>query len=597
MVEAATNQQVLAADGQGMVAVPARPLNPIDAVAQSRAVRHFTKLIGLAGAIAIGMVVVLWSAEPNYAPLFDNMSGKDQAQAADALMSRDIDFKLDATSGTLLVDQTKLSEARLLLASQGLSGGATVGMEMLQEDQALTTSTFVESMRYNHALEAELVRSVEAIRAVEKARVHLAIPEQSIFIRNRTRPSASVVVKLYPGRTLNPGQVEAIVQMIASSIPNLDGSEVKVVDQFGRLLTDDADEGMAQTTRQFEYTRKLEDSYVDRIINLLQPIVGQGKVNAQVAAQLDFAAVESTREAFDPERSVIRSEQISEEENRSLSQALGIPGALSNQPAAAGVIEAPAEGAATAAAETGESAGVDNVPTNQNRSATRNYEVDRIISHTSNPVGTVQRLSVAVVIDDKQVVADDGSVSKTPYNDEEIARFVGLVKETIGFDANRGDSVSMVNASFLEIEVPVVEEVPAWQALLNEAWVVNLIKQVLGAIGVILVYFIFVRPLLRSLSLKESGASAGGSTADADAVQQLGTPIAMQPAMAGTMPGQMAAGGGIGIPNLSEDPNNPAALVRRKDATYEQKVDMARSLVMDDPARVANVMKHWVGDE
>ncbi len=586
MAEAGMNQQALAgADGQGMVAVAPRQINPIDAVAQSRAVRHFSKLIGLAGAIAIGMVVVLWSAEPNYAPLYSNMSGKDASQAADALMSRDIDFKLDATSGNLLVDQTKLSEARLLLASQGLTGGNNAGMEMLQEEQGIGTSQFIENARYKHALEAELVRSVESIRAVEKARVHLAIPEQSIFIRNRTRPSASVVVKLYPGRVLNPGQVEAIVQMIASSIPMLDSSQVKVVDQFGRLLTDDADEGMSQTTRQFDYTRKLEDSFVDRIINLLQPIVGQGNVNAQVAAQLDFSAVESTREAFDPERSVIRSEQISEEENRSLSQALGIPGALSNQPPAAGVVE-PA-----AVDDPGAAPGAD-IPTNQNRSATRNYEVDRIISHTSNPVGTIQRLSVAVVIDDKSVTADDGSVSKTPYSDEEIERFVNLVKETIGFDANRGDTVSVINASFLEVEAPVVEEVPAWQSLLSEAWVVNLIKQVLGAIGVLLVYFIFVRPLMRSLSLKNAESPA---TAEGDAAQNLGTPVQMQPAMAPA--GQYPGAGGIGIPNLSEDPNNPAAMVRRKDATYEQKIDMARSMVMDDPARVANVMKQWVGDE
>ena len=337
MAEATVNQQMLTGpDGQGVVAVAPRQINPIDAVAQSRAVRHFGKLIGLAAAVAIGMVVVLWTAEPNYSPLYTNMSGKDAAQVADALMSRDIDFKLDATSGTLLVDQTRLSEARLLLASQGLADGSAKGMEMLQQDQGLGTSQFIENARYNHALEAELVRSVESIRAVEKARIHLAIPEQSIFIRNRTKPSASVVVKLHPGRVLNPGQVEAVVQMIASSIPMLESSQVKVVDQFGRLLTDEKDTGMSLTTKQFDYTRKLEDNFVDRIINLLQPIVGEGKVNAQVAAQLDFSAVESTREAYDPERSVVRSEQVSEEAIGGFAQALGIPGALSNQAPGAG---------------------------------------------------------------------------------------------------------------------------------------------------------------------------------------------------------------------------------------------------------------------
>jgi flagellar M-ring protein FliF len=558
-------------------------------VAQSRAVRHFGKLIGLAAAVAIGMVVVLWTAEPNYSPLYTNMSGKDAAQVADALMSRDIDFKLDATSGTLLVDQTRLSEARLLLASQGLADGAAKGLEMLQQDQGLGTSQFIENARYNHALEGELVRSVESIRAVDKARIHLAIPEQSIFIRNRTKPSASVVVKLHPGRILNPGQVEAVVQMIASSIPMLESSEVKVVDQFGRLLTDEKDAGMSLTTKQFDYSRKLEDNFVDRIINLLQPIVGEGKVNAQVAAQLDFSAVESTREAYDPERSVVRSEQVSEEAIGGFAQALGIPGALSNQAPGSGRL-----GAEVAPeVDTGdETIGTEEYAANQNRSSTRNFEVDRVISHTSNPVGSVQRLSVAVIIDDKQVTADDGSVSKIPYSAEEIASFDKLVKETIGFDENRGDSVSIISTSFLEIETPVAEVVPAWQSLLNEAWIVNLLKQVLGALGLIAVYFIFVRPALRSLSLKNSDAESRGGAGDAgvNGVQTLGAPMPMQQGM----PGQQQF---AGIPNLADDPNNPAAMVRRKDATYEQKVDMARSMVMDDPARVANVMKHWVGNE
>lgn len=576
------NQHAVA-DGQGMVAAAPRSINPIDAVAQSRAVRHFGKLIGLAAAVAVGTVVVLWTAEPNYTPLYGNLSGKDAAQVADILMSRDIEFKIEASSGALLVDQNKLSEARLLLASQGLTEGGSKGLEILQQDQGIGTSDFIESARYKHALEAELVRSVESIRAVEKARIHLAIPEQSIFIRNRTRPSASVVVKLYPGRVLGPGQVEAIVQMIASSIPMLESSEVKVVDQFGRLLTQDEDAGMAQTTRQFDYTRKLEDKYIDRIINLLQPIVGEGRVNAQVAAQLDFSAVESTREAFDPERSVIRSEQISEEESRSFTEGLGIPGALSNQPPPAGVIAV--EGQAGAEASGGEK-----IPSNQNRSATRNYEVDRIISHTSNPVGSIQRLSVAVVIDDKQIVTDDGSVTREPYSEAEIERFDNLIRETIGFDANRGDSVSVLNASFLVIEAPEIEPVPAWQSLLNEAWIVNLIKQVLGALGVILVYFIFGRPLLRSLSLKNTDDDR--VEGEGGAVQNVAAPMPMQQAGYGyATPGQ------YGIPNLGDDPNNPAAMVRRRDATYEQKVDMARSMVMDDPARVANVMKSWAGEE
>jgi len=586
MAEATINQQPMAATEQPVVIN--QRMNPIDAVAQSRAVRHLARLVGLAAAVAIGTVVVMWSAEPNYAPLYTNMSGQDSAEVVDVLVSSNIDFRLDANTGSVLVDQSKLAEARLKLAAQGLPEGQAKGLEMLQEDQGMGTSQFIENARYNHALEAELVRSIESIRSVDTARVHLAIPEQSIFIRNRTKPSASVMVKLHSGRVLNRGQVGAIVQMVASSVPMMEASEVAVVDQFGRLLSEDEDSGMAKTSKQFEYTRQLEDNYVDRIINLLQPIVGSGRVNAQVAAQLDFSAVESTREAYDPERSVIRSEQISEEEVRSFSDALGIPGALSNQPPGAGTTE-PGDGVAVEGEVTEEAS----IPSNQNRSATRNFEVDRIISHTSNPVGSVQRLSVAVVIDDKTTIADDGSVSKAPYTDEEIARFISLVKETIGFDENRGDSVSVLNTSFLETPAPVVEEVPVWKNLMGEAWIMNLVKQVLGAIGLLIVYFLFGRPFLRSLNPNRGEVDAGGQAAlgvDAGAGQAQ-MPMTQAQAMA------MQGGGVNGIPNLADDPNNPAAMMRRKDATYDQKLDMAKSLVTDDPARVANVMKHWVGEE
>ena len=584
MAEATINQQPMAE-----VEHPAanhQRMNPIDAVAQSSAVRHLARLVGLAAAVAIGTVVVMWSAEPNYAPLYSNMSGQDSSEIADVLISSNIDFKLDANTGSVLVDQSKLAEARLKLAAQGLPEGKTQGMEMLQEDQGLGTSQFIENARYNHALEAELVRSIESIRSVETARVHLAIPEQSIFIRNRTKPSASIMVKLHSGRVLNRGQVGAIVQMVASSIPMMEASAVAVVDQFGRLLSDDEDAGMAKTSKQFEYTRQLEDSYVDRIIHLLQPIVGAGRVNAQVAAQLDFSAVESTREAYDPERSVIRSEQISEEEVRRFSDALGIPGALSNQPPGAGTTETEDAGATE-----GEVAGDATIPSNQNRSATRNFEVDRIISHTSNPVGSVQRLSVAVVIDDKATIADDGSVSKSPYSDEEIARFVSLVKETIGFDENRGDSVSVINTSFLENPTPVIEELPIWQKLLGETWIMTLVKQVLGAIGLLIVYLMFGRPFLRSLNPNRSEVSAGGNAQAALTADGMSAPAHTPMTQA------QALGGAAGIPNLADDPNNPAAMMRRKDATYDQKLDMARTLVMEDPARVANVMKHWVGEE
>ncbi len=566
----AVNQQIA---GTGRNAPVAYGANPIDTFMHSATVRHFGRLIGLALAVAIGTVVVLWSFEPNYSPLYTNVSGQDAAEIANVLSTNDIDYKIDPSSGTIMVAQSMAAEARLKLASQGLPQGTTKGLEMLQEDQGLGTSQFIESARYNHALEAELARSIESIRSVEQARVHLALPKQSIFIRNRTKPSASVVTRLYSGRSLNQGQVNAIVHMVAAGIPMMETSQVTVVDQFGRLLTGERDSDIAQTSKQFEYTRKLEDSYADRIIKLLQPIVGDGRVNAQVSATLDFSMIESTREAYDPERSVVRSEQVSEQDSLDLTQAMGIPGALSNQPPGRGVIDP--EITQTESVES-------QLPINQNRSSTRNYELDRLISHTRNPSGSIQRLSVAVLIDSKTTTLSDGSTEKSPYSDEEITSLESLVKETIGYDENRGDSVSVINQAFVSTEIPIEEEI-WWKALLEEGWIWDLGKQILGAIGLLIVYLIFGRPFIRSLNPGRIEPS-----------QQR---IEAQETTAPDDFGRAPASTGISPQMITEDPNNAAAMIRRSDATHEQKVDMARTLVLDDPARVANVMRHWVNED
>lgn len=394
------------------------------------------------------------------------------------------------------------------------------------------------------------------------------------------KPSASVVTKLYAGRRLEPTQVDAIVHMVAASIPMMGPDQVTVIDQFGRLLTADKDNDMSLTNKQFEYTRKLENNYTDRIINLLQPIIGEGKVNAQVSASLDFSSVESTREAYDPERSVVRSEQISEQETRDLTQALGIPGALSNQPPGTGTTD-------PAVNQGNDSAGL---PANQNRSSTRNFEVDRLISHTQNPRGTVQRLSVAVVIDSKSQLKDDGTLEKVAYSDEDIKRFESLIREAIGFDQNRGDTVSVINTDFVSVEQEMTE-VSVWQSMLGEGWIVDLAKQVFGAIGLLIVYLIFGRPFLRSLNPNRVEQEhqhidpKTGELVDDDEHTERGR------SERGT---HVNADGSL---EMLEDPNSAAALIRRSNATHEQKVEMARTLVMDDPARVANVMKHWVSED
>jgi flagellar M-ring protein FliF len=387
------------------------------------------------------------------------------------------------------------------------------------------------------------------------------------------------MTKLFAGRRLTDGQVDAIVHMVAASIPMMEASQVTVVDQFGRLLTGGRDGDMAQTSKQFDYTRKLEQSYADRIIQLLQPIIGEGKVNAEVSASLDFSMIESTREAYDPERSVIRSEQVSEQEIRDLTQAMGIPGALSNQPSGTGTTNP------DAAAGTSEQI---QIPANQNRSATRNFEVDRMISHTRNTTGNIQRLSVAVLIDSKTTLKDDGTVEKVAYNEEEISRFESLIKEAIGFNQNRGDTVSVITQAFISNEVEIIE-VPLWESLLEETWVYDLGKQILGAIGLLIVYLIFGRPFIKSLNPNRAGTAQKRIDSESDDSSHTNGQ--------GEFVGNDGSNRNTAIPALTEDPNSAAALIRRSDATHEQKVDMARTLVMDDPARVANVMRQWVSEE
>ncbi|MBL7002810.1 MAG: flagellar M-ring protein FliF [Gammaproteobacteria bacterium] len=582
-----------------LVSVKDSSKNAIDTFVESHTVKHFGRLIGLAVAVAIGVVVALWSSEPNYTPLFNNISGKDVGEIAQILQSKDIDFKLDPSSGTLQVEQARSAEARMLLATQGLPQSASVGLEMLEKDQGLGTSQFIETARYNHALESELARSVESIRSVESARVHLALPKQSIFIRNRTKPSASVVTKLYAGRALNKNQVEAIVNMVASSIPMLEAKMVTVVDQFGHLLSVDDDIGMALSTKQFDYTNKIQNNYADRIVKLLEPIIGEGRVNAQVSADLNFSAIETTREAYDPERSVIRSEQISEQEDRAFNAATGIPGALSNQPPGTGTTNAKAGGAE------GE------LPGNQSRTATRNFEVDRVISHTQHSVGKLERLSVAVIIDHKGVLKDDGSVESVAYSDAEVTKFKQLVEQAVGFNQARGDTVSIINSSFVRTE-QTIEEMPLWKELLNKGWVVDLLKQVFGAIGLLIVYLMFGKPLLKSLNpnrvlLDEDGNridpetgevlhAGAGSGIDRDNLPE-GATVNEDGEIVDTDGNVISEGKLEKMPNLMDDPNNPANLLRQANSTYEQKIEMARNIVMDDPARVSNVLKNWIGED
>lgn len=558
--------------------------------------RQVGVLAVLAMVIAIGVGVGLWSQEEGYSPLFNNLSSEDVTKAQEVLQTMDVAFRIDESTGQLLVPSEKVSGLRMKMAAEGLPRSTNVGLEMLNQEQDLSTSQFVESKRFNRALEIELGRSISSLRSVKSARVHLALPKQSIFVRKRTRPSASVMVDLYQGRQLEPEQIASIVHLVSSSIAHMESGDVTVVDQAGRLLTEASDnKNLAMTAKQFEYRRAIERDYSERIVRLLEPVAGFGKVRAQVTADLDFDRIESTQEEFDPQDQVIRSEQMREQQSRNNQQAVGIPGALTNQPPGAGTTDEASAG------EDKEGA----TPGNQSRSSTRNYEVGKVISHTRKATGGIKRMTVAVVVDDKLVkvepapaeaadpaaadqekaaegedAAAEGEEESAPaapaykreaYTEAELANFTQLVKASIGFDEARGDTISLINTSFQLEEIEAIPELPIWEQL----WFQDLIKQVLAGIFILLLLLMIVRPILRGL-IPESGEEGDDEISEDDE-------NAIEGVLSENTPVQWTADG---------RPMDPLADARNME--YDKKINYARILVNEDPGRAANVMKLWL---
>jgi flagellar M-ring protein FliF len=535
--------------------VPPSQLN-IAGVLRIPAVRQVVLLFGVAAAVAAGFAIVLWSQSPGYTQLYGELGGADAAEVADALTVANIDYKLDSTSGSILVPAASLHAARMQLASQGIPASAAAGMSMLSESSSFGQSQFMENARYQHALETELGRTISSLGVVREARVHLALPKQTTFIRDRKSASASVLLRLNGGAGLESDQSSAIVNLVASSVPNLAPQNVTLIDQYGRLLSSGDEETVdAQATSEFKFARKLEAIYKSRIEEMLTPLVGAGRIRAQVVADVDFTVAEETRESFDPARAVVRSEQINEE-SRTGSGALagGIPGALSNQPPEAGGLD---ETAAESVAAT-ESA----KPLNSSKSSVRNYEVDRTISRIRPSASTINKLSVAVLIDDSPL---DSEAEEAPLSDADIERYTALVREAVGFDAARGDTVVVVNAAFRNVlPAEVLDDAPPfWEKPILR----DVFKQVLGAALVLALLFGIVRPMLRGVMANHAGMPPGFVGQQAGLVTAAGAP--------------QAGGGMVNLP----PPN------------YEEKVAAAKNITGTDPARVAQVVKQWVSTD
>jgi flagellar M-ring protein FliF len=523
---------------------------------------------GVAALIALIVGAWIWGQTPDYRVLYSNLSDRDGGAIIDSLQQLNIPYKFAEGGGALMIPANQVHEARLKLAAQGLPKGGTVGFELM-ENQKFGITQFAEQVNYQRALEGELARSVQTIGAVAAARVHLAIPKPSVFIKEQQKPSASVVLTMHGGRLLDSTQVSAIVHLISSSVPDLAAKNVTVVDQDGTLLSaTQGENGTGMDAKQVQYVQQIEQNYIKRIEDILTPLYGANNIRAQVTANIDFARTEQTAEIYKPNQnpadSSIRSQQNVETLNGSGLSASGVPGALSNQPPvpATAPIVSPA---APAPGDPANEAKLDNL----HKESTVNYEVDRTISHTVMPVGMVKRLSVAVVVNNHKVTDPKGKVSFKPLSDAEKTQIDNLVKDAVGFDSSRGDSLNVQNAAFND-DKEVAAEVPLWQQPEMIELAKQLAKYLLIAVVMLIVVFKIIKPAFRPLQAFKSDENETGDTGVLATDHEPATHAE-------------------GIAGVDVSGNYTPMI-----APYEQNLNIARQIAQQDPKIVASVIKEWV---
>ncbi len=534
--------------------------------------QKFGAMVALAAIVALLIGGWMWGQTPDYRVLYSNLSDRDGGAIINSLQQMNVPYKFAAGGGALLVPADQVHEMRLRLAGQGLPKGGLVGFEVM-ETQKLGTSQFQEQVNYQRALEGELARSIQSLSAVQAARVHLAISKPSVFVREQQKPSASVLLSLHPGRSLDAAQVSAIVHLVSSSIPELPVKNVTVIDQNGNLLTSQDGTNVGLDPSQFKYRREVEQSFVKRIEAILAPITGRSNVLAQVTADMDFTQSENVAEIYSPNQSAsaaVRSQQTSESSGSAGAGASGVPGALSNQPPGnatapingapapapgqpAGITPAPGQLAgitpATGAAQAGASAATSPI----RRDSTINYEVDKTIRHTRQAVGNIKRLSVAVVVNYRKLTDADGNVTTKPLSAEEMTQINALVKEVMGYSKDRGDSINVTNSAFSVPEIEPAAEVPLWKQPETIATAKEVGRNLLIAALVLFLVLGVLRPLLAKL-------------AEAP-------------------------------PPPPVLPDDESAATVQKIAGYDQNLDAVKQLARSEPALVANVVKEWVSHD
>jgi flagellar M-ring protein FliF len=534
----------------GQIAAP-----NIASFAQTPAGKNFFLMLGVAVIIAVMSGIWMYTQQPEYRILFSNYSDRDGGAIVASLQQMNVPYKFAEGGGAILVPAAQVHDARLKLASQGLPKGGNVGFELM-ENQKLGVSQFLEQVNFQRALEGELARSIESIGVVQGARVHLALPKASVFVREQQKPTASIILNLQSGRTLDRQQVSAIVHLVASSVPDLPPGNVSVIDQNGNLLSQ-SDKGTTNNTldaTQLKYVQELQQSVVKKVESIITPIVGVNNVHAEATADIDFSTSEQAAETYKPNQTpneaAVRSSQSSESLASNGASTGGVPGALSNQPPvpATAPLTTPAAGKPGAAAGT---------PTNTHKDSTVNYEVDKTVRYVQQPMGGLKRLSVAVVVNYKREVDAKGKVSTRALTDAEKTQITDLVKEAMGYNKDRGDTLNVVNSPFAAADKETIPATPFWKDPSYLQMAKDYGKYILGAALLLYLYFSLLKPMLTKIldNLKAP-------------------PVFEVPEHAVVHEGD----------HVDIAPRN-----------YQQNLNLAKQLAKDDPKVVANVVKTWVG--
>lgn len=507
----------------------------------------------------------MWSQQPDYKVLFSNFNDRDGGSIVASLQQMNIPYKFTEGGAAILVPSNMVYDARLKLASQGLPKGGNVGFELL-ENQKLGVSQFHEQINFQRALEGELATSIQSISSVQSARVHLALPKSSVFLREQQKPTASVLINLFPGRNLDPQQVSAVVHLVSSSVPELPPANVSLIDQNGNLLTDMKKTASANNLdpSQLKYIEELQRSIVKRIESIITPIMGDKNVHAEATVDVDFSHSEQAAETYTPNQApntaAIRSQQSNESLNGN-SIGSGVPGSLSNQPPvpATAPLTVPPLPGSSAGSTPGTSA--PNATTRKDSST--NYEVDKTVKYIQQPMGGIKHLSVAIVVNYKIAPDKSGKMIPRPLTDEEKTQITDLAKEAMGFNKDRGDTINVVNSPFAGMEKELIVEISLTKKLQDYAisnWS-ELVKYLVGSIVLLYLFFGVMRPMLKKLTTKSIHE-------EKEVIEKF------------------------------DDEKSPEEKVDApvEGKTYEDKLNIAKQMAKDDPKVVANLVKTWVGE-